>query len=90
MFKGMYHWCRLHDVRYTYMVVEHRLLRVVQRMGWPCRPVGGPVALPPANILSIAAILDLEEFRDKARKSRPELLSRLSMFLPDQGIPLTS
>ena len=90
LFKGMYHWCRLHDVRYTYMVVEHRLLRVVQRMGWPCCPVGDPVALPPANILSIAAILDLEEFRHKAGKNRPELLARLSMLLPDQGIPSTS
>jgi acyl homoserine lactone synthase len=82
IFKGMYHWCVDHDVRYTYMVVEHRLLRVVERMGWPCRPIGAPVALPPAEVASIGALLDLDEFRCRAAVQRPDMLR----WLADCGI----
>lgn len=78
LFKGMYQWCLLHDVRYTYMVVEHRLLRVVQRMGWPCRAIGKPVALPPAEVLSIGGLLDLNEFRLQASIGRPAMLDWLT------------
>lgn len=78
IFKGMYQWCLLHEVRYTYMVVEHRLLRVVQRMGWPCRAIGEPVALPPAEVLSIGGLLDLDEFRLQASISRPGMLEWLT------------
>lgn len=78
IFKGMYQWCLLHNVRYTYMVVEHRLLRVVQRMGWPCHAIGDPVALPPAEVLSIGGLLDLDEFRSQASASRPAMLDWLT------------
>lgn len=78
IFKGMYQWCLLHDVRYTYMVVEHRLLRVVQRMGWPCHAIGEPVALPPAEVLSIGGLLDLDEFRSQASACRPVMLEWLT------------
>lgn len=79
IFKGMYQWCLIHNVRYTYMVVEHRLLRVVQRMGWPCRPLGEPVALPPAEVLSIGGLLDLDEFRCQTSINRPAMLEWLTM-----------
>lgn len=82
IFKGMYQWCLLHDVRYTYMVVEHRLLKVVQRMGWPCRPIGEPVALPPAEVLSIGGLLDLDEFRSQAATCRPAMLDWLTTTAP--------
>ncbi|MDK2742768.1 MAG: GNAT family N-acetyltransferase [Nitrospira sp. BO4] len=78
IFKGMYQWCLLHEVRYTYMVVEHRLLRVVQRMGWPCRAIGEPVALPPAEVFSIGGLLDLDEFRSQASTCRPAMLDWLT------------
>lgn len=79
VFKGMYQWCVMHEVRYTYMVVEHRLLRVVERMGWPCRPIGAPVSIPPAEVLSVGALLDLDEFRSNARIGRPEMLEWLAV-----------
>lgn len=82
IFKGMYQWCRLHDVRYTYMVVEYRLLRVVQRMGWPCHAIGEPVALPPAEVLSIGGLLDLDEFRMQASACRPSMLEWLTTTTP--------
>ncbi len=78
VFKGMYQWCLANDVRYTYMVVEHRLLRVVQWMGWPCHAIGEPVALPPAEALSIAALLDLNEFRTISERKRPDMLEWIS------------
>ncbi|MDH5666621.1 MAG: GNAT family N-acetyltransferase [Nitrospira sp.] len=78
IFKGMYRWCVAHGVRYTYMVVEHKLLRVVQRMGWPCRAIGEPVALPPAKVLSIGGLLDLDEFRTQASICRPAMLDWLT------------
>lgn len=86
IFKGMYQWCLLHDVRYTYMVVEHRLLRVVQRMGWPCRPIGEPVGLPPAEVLSIGGLLDLDEFRFLASTCRPAMLNWLTATTPTPGL----
>lgn len=82
IFKGMYRWCLAHDVRYTYMVVENRLLRVVERLGWPCRAIGAPVALPPAEVLSIGALLDLEVFRAQAAEKRPEMLMWLNDVVP--------
>ena len=85
IFKGMYQWCLLHDVRYTYMVVEHRLLRVVQRMGWPCHAIGEPVALPPAEVLSIGGLLDLDEFRLQASACRPSMLEWLTTTTPALG-----
>lgn len=82
IFKSMYQWCLRNDVRYTYMVVEHRLLRVVQRMGWPCRAIGEPLALPPAEVLSMGALLDLDEFRSQASTYRPAMLDWLTTTTP--------
>ena len=77
IFKGMYHWTLANNIRYTYLVVESRLLRVVQRIGWPCYAIGAPVALPPADVLSVGALLDLDEFRSAAASKRPEMLEWL-------------
>ena len=85
VFKGMYQWCLQHEVRYTYMVVEHRLLKVVQRMGWPCRAIGEAVALPPAHVLSIGGLLDLNEFRLQAEIARPGMLEWLTTTTPVLG-----
>ena len=38
------------------------------------RTIGEPVALPPAKAVSIAALIDLDEFRFNTEKRRPELL----------------
>jgi len=82
IFKAMYHWTLANDIRYTYLVVENRLLRVVQRIGWPCHAIGAPVALPPADVLSVGALLDLDEFRSAAASERPEMLEWLRTTEP--------
>ncbi|SLM47782.1 N-acyl-L-homoserine lactone synthase [Nitrospira japonica] len=72
--KGAYLWCVANDVRYTYIVVEERLLRGLRLMGWPCQSLGAPVSLPPAQAVSVAALIDLETFRLNASAKRPEVL----------------
>ena len=57
IFKGMYQWCLANNIRYTYLVVENRLLRILQHLWTSCDPLGPPVALPPAKTLSVAAIM---------------------------------
>ncbi len=78
LIKGSYQWCLAHHVRYTYLVVENRLLRALRLMGWPCHPIGAPVALPPAEVLSIAALIDLDEFRSGGAMKRPEIVGWFS------------
>ena len=58
LFKGVYQWSMQNDVRYLYMVVEKRFLRVLRGMGFTCEAVSPAVSLPPAEALSIAAVLD--------------------------------
>ena len=82
IFKGMYHWTLANNIRYTYLVVESRLLRVVQRIGWPCHAIGAPVVLPPADVLSVGALLDLDEFRSGAASKRPDMLEWLHATEP--------
>jgi N-acyl-L-homoserine lactone synthetase len=59
LFQGMYQWSIGRQVRYAYMVGEPRLLRVVQRLGWPFQAIAPPIALPPAKIRSVAALMDV-------------------------------
>ncbi len=76
--KGAYQWCLAHDVRYAYIVVEKRLLRALRLMGWPCRTIGEPVALPPAQAVSVASLIDLDEFLFNGATKRPEVLKWFS------------
>jgi acyl homoserine lactone synthase len=84
--KGAYLWCVGRGVRYTYIVVEQRLLRGLRLMGWPCQTIGHPVALPPAQAVSIAALIDLDIFRMNAARNRPELLKWFSTPLRSRGL----
>jgi acyl homoserine lactone synthase len=86
--KGAYQWCLAHDVRYTYIVVEERLFRGLRLMGWPCEAIGKPVALPPAGAVSIAALIDLEEFRCINGRKRPALLEWFSTADAAGHLPL--
>lgn len=61
IFSGMHEWCIDRNVRYTYMVSDYRLLKVVQRLGWPFVQVGATLPLPPAEAVSVCALLDLHD-----------------------------
>ena len=71
LFKGVYQWSMQNEVRYLYMVVEKRFLRVLRGMGFPCEAISPAVSLPPAEALSIAAVLDWKQFHETCPQTRP-------------------
>lgn len=74
LFKGVYQWSIFNDVRYLYMVVEKRFLRVLRAIGFPCEPISPAVTLPPAGAVSVAAMLDWDQFREESARKHPEFL----------------
>lgn len=71
LFKGVYQWSMQNEVRYLYMVVEKRFLRVLRGMGFTCEAVSPAVCLPPAEALSIAAVLDWQQFHETCPHKQP-------------------
>jgi acyl homoserine lactone synthase len=71
LFKGVYQWSMQNDVRYLYMVVEKRFLRVLRGMGFSCEAISPAVSLPPAEALSIAAVLDWKLFHETCPQKQP-------------------
>jgi acyl homoserine lactone synthase len=71
LFKGVYQWSIHNDVRYLYLVVEKRFLRVLRGMGFPCEAISPAVSLPPAEALSIAALLDWRRFDETCPLKQP-------------------
>jgi N-acyl-L-homoserine lactone synthetase len=77
LYKGVYHWSLLNGVRYLYFVVETRFLRVLNRVGFPCVPIG-PVTTLGRGVQTIAVILDWEAFRLEASLSQPHFFQWIS------------
>ena len=77
LYKGVYHWSLLNGVRYLYFVVETRFLRVLNRVGFPCVPIG-PVTTLGEGVQTIAIILDREVFRLEASLSQPTFFKWIS------------
>lgn len=93
LYKGVYHWCLKNKVRYVYLVVEQRVFRLLCAKGFPCKPVGDPVAMPD-GVEAVAALLDWREFENANVAKRPNLLewfsqyrSDLRIMLPPQRVP---
>ena len=74
LYKGVYHWSLLNGVRYLYFVVEKRFLRVLNRVGFPCMPIG-PVITLGDGVQTIAVILDWKVFRLEANLGRPKFFN---------------
>ena len=92
LFKGVYQWSIGNDIRYLYMVVEKRFLRVLRAIGFPCEPISPPKSLPPAGAFSLAAILDWNQFRSESARKRPEFLHWMNSLgtlnpLGDEDLP---
>ena len=75
LFKSVYQWSMHNDVRYLYMVVEKRFLRVLRGMGFTCEAISPAVSLPPAQAVSIAAVLDWEQFHQTCPDKQPSYYS---------------
>jgi acyl homoserine lactone synthase len=71
LFKGVYQWSMRNETRYLYMVIEKRFLRVLRGMGFTCDAISPAISLPPAGTLSIAAVLDWNQFHETCPQNQP-------------------
>jgi len=78
LFKGVYQWSMQNEIRFLYMVVEKRFLRVLRGMGFTCEAVSPAVSLPPAGSPSIAAVLDWKQFHDICPRKQPTFFRWIS------------
>ena len=85
IFKGIYQWAHPNHIRYTYLVVESKLLRILQHMWTSCDPLGPPVALPPAKALSVAAIMDLVQCENVLAQKKPRLMEWMTTTVASDG-----
>ena len=76
--KGIYQWAVENEIRYYYLEVEHRFLRALRMLGFPCEPIGPVVKLPPAGAEAVAALYDMARFDDENRRKRPSFLEWIS------------
>lgn len=83
LYKGMYQWSLVNDVRYIYVVVERRFWRALVIAGYPYEPIGPVTTLPPADAESVAAILDWENFRAECRRKRATFLDWIQTRQPN-------
>lgn len=85
IFKGIYQWAHANHIRYTYLVVESKLLRILQHLWTSCDPLGPPVALPPAKALSVAAIMDLVQCENVLAQKKPRLMKWMTTTVASEG-----
>ncbi len=82
LFKNVYHWCRMNCIRYLYIVVGHKVLRMLNIMGVPCKPVGTE-RLMPDGIIAVAAIIDWRDIETKNAIRKPAAFQWLSEIQSD-------
>ncbi len=74
LYKGVYQYCSKKGIRYLYLVMENKGLRLLQIRGFPCRAIGAPVMMPD-GVTAVAAELDWREFEEVNWMKRKELLT---------------
>jgi len=70
LYRSLYQWCRCHEVRYLYMVVERKVFRLLNRLGFPSEAIGDSVKMPD-GVTAIAALLDWDAFDELHRHKNP-------------------
>lgn len=73
LYKGVYHWCIMHDVRYLYLVVEEKIFRLLNARGFPCKLIGTPLTMPD-GVVAVAGMIDWREFETTNAVKRPKFL----------------
>ena len=83
VYKGIYHWCCLNNVRYVYMVVEDIMYRMLRAKGFHGYPVGDALTMPDGCV-AITAVINWKEYiRPTARSG---LSSRNGSVNTDEAI----
>ncbi len=83
--KGIYQWAVANEIRYYYLEVEHRFMRALRMLGFPCEPIGPVVKLPPAGAEAVAALYDMARFDDENSRKRPDFLEWISTIRIQNG-----
>ena len=83
--KGIYQWAVENELRYYYLEVEHRFLRALRMLGFPCEPIGPVVQLPPAGASAVAALYDMVKFDEGNGLKRPDFLRWISTIQTVDG-----
>lgn len=83
--KGIYQWAVENEIRYYYLEVEHRFLRALRMLGFPCQPIGPVVKLPPAEVGAVAALYDMARFDEENAQKRPGFLEWISTIKMPTG-----
>lgn len=83
--KGIYQWAVENEIRYYYLEVEHRFLRALRMLGFPCEPIGPVVKLPPAGAEAVAALYDMKRFDHQNAAKRPSFLEWISTIIKPNG-----
>ncbi|EKO40660.1 MAG: N-acyl-L-homoserine lactone synthetase [Solidesulfovibrio magneticus str. Maddingley MBC34] len=84
LYRQVYQWCIPNKVRYLYLVVEYKVLRLLKMFGFPCVLVGEPTRMPD-GVTAAAAIMDWREFEAKNLLARPELVDWFNQDQEFQG-----
>jgi len=88
LYRRVYQWCIEFNVRYLYLVVEHKVFRLLNMLGFPCRLVGEPTKMPD-GVVAVAAIMDWRDFEAKNFIKRPELATWFNQYqVSPGGLPL--
>lgn len=85
LFKGLYTWCRAHDIRYLYTVVEEKIYRLLCARGFPCNPVGDVVKMEDGTVAR-AVTVDWREFERLNMDKRPGLLAWFQIKSSDMAV----
>ena len=83
--KGIYQWAVENEIRYYYLEVEHRFLRALRILGFPCEPIGPVVKLLPAGARAVAALYDMARFDEGNGRKRPDFLRWISTIQTVDG-----
>lgn len=79
LYKGIYHWCIIYNIRYLYLVVEYKFYRLCHIMGFPCKMIGQP-AIMSDGLTAVAAIMDWREFESLNRIKRPRMIKWFTQY----------
>ena len=74
LYRSVYQWCIRYGVRHLYLVVEHRVYRLLSMLGFPCSLVGEPTRMPD-GVVAVAAVMDWRKFEEVNGRKRPALMS---------------
>jgi acyl homoserine lactone synthase len=66
LYKGAYNWCLRNSIQFLYIVVDHKMLRNLRLIGFPCQNIG-PVLPLAGGYQSMAAMVDLDKLDQAAR-----------------------